>query len=1148
MRRWFWFVFCIFWGSACGLSVAAEGSSVHPSPEAVASLRKMAVHPDFRAQVYASEPLVINPVGFAFDDRGRCFVVETHRRQTSVFDIRQFQDWLDDDFSFRTVADRRAFLKRYVVPDNPSIAEQFREDRNKDGIFDAGDLAVESEKIRLLEDRDGDGATDAATLFAGGFNTVVSGAASGVLPFGDSVWFACIPDFWLLRDRNGNGAADEREALHSGFGGHIGLSGHDLHGAAMGPDGRLYFSMGDRGAHIEKEGKVLAALPDTGAVFRCEPDGSRLEVVAVGLRNPQGLAFDDYGNLWTVDNGTNQGDQARLIHIVEDGDFGWHIGWQWLPDLGPWNAEKLWQAGAENTGAYLLPPAGHVGNRPAGLSYYPGTGLPERFRGRFFLADFAGGVRVFTVSPQGASFAVPHSREELQDTNADNMAGKLIWGLSPVDVGFAPKSGLYVADWAGGEAKSGKGRILRLFNELAATSPEAAETERILSTDFKDFSVQKLVDLLEHDDRRLRLKAQSELAGRYQPAQTAVGETLTDVLGWNPLSALRRVAQKSNHQLARLHALWGLGQILAKHRAAGHLLPFLNDRDPEVRAQTAKTLAGRGVVGFHSAYLSLLKDPDPRVRFYGALWWGKTVLRGYHEVQASDTDNQLISLRDTGPIFDLLRENADADPYLRHAGVMALTWIHDLPSLMQARSDAARAARLGAVLALRRLERPEIAIYLEDSDPQIVLEAARAIHDRNIKEALPQLADLSRRPALLAPVLRRSLNALLRLGKTENAAFLVAFAANPQAPEPLRVEALEALGAWANPPKRDRVIGLWRPAAERDKRSAIVPLRLALPDLLGDPSNRIQEAALKAILALRMTTEGERLKSLTLNPAAEENVRLAAWQAIAQTGGPDFWETLRALRHNAPEKLATLAQQAQTQLPVEAQLQLYRLDLEEDSTPLRRAALQGLSELSDPRAGRLLELWLDRLLSGDVPKALVLDILEATKTSPHKTLAAKVKAAEQQHPANRLTQYRGTLHGGDAEKGRQLFKEGQGLACARCHQTDQGGGNLGPDLSGIGRRLSREKLLESIVHPDDEITPGFESVQVKLHNCLSHTGIVQEETETELTLASLEEGRIKVAKADIASRSRKPSPMRDLAAQLSKRELRDLIAFLASLK
>ena len=110
---------------------------------------------------------------------------------------------------------------------------------------------------------------------------------------------------------------------------HFSLLGHDLHGLCRGPDGRLYFSVGDRGLHVETENGVLA-YPDTGCVLRCEMDGTGLEVFATGLRNPQELVFDEFGYLFTGDNNSDGGDKARFVYLPEGADCGWRIGYQWI--------------------------------------------------------------------------------------------------------------------------------------------------------------------------------------------------------------------------------------------------------------------------------------------------------------------------------------------------------------------------------------------------------------------------------------------------------------------------------------------------------------------------------------------------------------------------------------------------------------------------------------------------------------------------------------------------------------------------------------------------------------------------------------------------------------------------------------------------
>ena len=139
-----------------------------------------------------------------------------------------------------------------------------------------------------------------------------------------------------------------------------------------------------------------------------------VEVFATGLRNPQELAFDEFGNLFTVDNNSDSGDRARLVHLVEGGDSGWTIGYQFITapvSRGPWNEERLWEPRSDGQPAHIVPPLANLSDGPAGLAYYPGSGFPERFRGHFFLCDFRGhsglsGIRTFTVRPKGASFAL----------------------------------------------------------------------------------------------------------------------------------------------------------------------------------------------------------------------------------------------------------------------------------------------------------------------------------------------------------------------------------------------------------------------------------------------------------------------------------------------------------------------------------------------------------------------------------------------------------------------------------------------------------------------------------------------------------------------------------------------------------------------
>jgi hypothetical protein len=111
-----------------------------------------------------------------------------------------------------------------------------------------------------------------------------------VLAERDAVYFTCIPKLWRLTDDNNDGRADSHEAVAGDFGVRVSFIGHDLHGIVRGPDGKLYFSVGDRSYDVKTaDGQVLRG-DGRGAVFRCNADGSGLERHADGLRNPQEIA------------------------------------------------------------------------------------------------------------------------------------------------------------------------------------------------------------------------------------------------------------------------------------------------------------------------------------------------------------------------------------------------------------------------------------------------------------------------------------------------------------------------------------------------------------------------------------------------------------------------------------------------------------------------------------------------------------------------------------------------------------------------------------------------------------------------------------------------------------------------------------------
>jgi putative heme-binding domain-containing protein len=139
-----------------------------------------------------------------------------------------------------------------------------------------------------------------------------------------------------------------------------------------------------------------------------------------------------------------------------------------------------------------------------------------------------------------------------------------------------------------------------------------------------------------------------------------------------------------------------------------------------------------------------------------------------------------------------------------------------------------------------------------------------------------------------------------------------------------------------------------------------------------------------------------------------------------------------------------------------------------------------------------------------------------------------------------------SLYGGDLESGEKVFRN-QG-ACMQCHQIDKEGGVQGPSLSLVGDRLEVGKLLESIVNPSAEITPGYGLSTISTTDGISMVGRVVESADKNdsIVLISPDQKETIIERIDIESISPPVSAMPALGLTLSPVDLRDLIAFLKS--
>ncbi len=1077
-------------------------------------------------ELFASEPRLANPVAFHVDPSGVVYVAETFRHHQGVTDIREHMDWLDDDLAARTVADRRAMLRKFEGANyDPGYGRAF-------------------ERVRRLVDRDGDLVADEDTVFAGAFDDHAAGIGAGVLAVGADVYYACIPDLWQLGDRDGDGVAEQRTRLSSGYGVHVALLGHDLHGLIVGPDRRLYFSCGDRGFELETPGGVLAHS-HTGAVLRCELDGSGLEVWHSGLRNPQELAFDDLGDLWTGDNNSDGGDRARWVNVVEGGDSGWRYAYQWITApvaRGPWNDERLWHPPHAGQAAYLVPPIANLGDGPAGLCAYPGTGLGPAYAGHFFLCDFRGdasasGIHTFTVRPRGAFYELgPVSR--------------FLWGALVTDCDFGPDGALWFSDWVYGWEQTGKGRLYRALDPVAQRSALVAETRALLAAGMKGRSEDELFELLAHPDRRVRQEAHFALAERAAPATVA------------RLGAVAR--EPSAPFPARLHALWALwvGQrrgadaseaILALAESGAAESSATGSSSAELRAQALRVLGDLRLdtPGTRRAVRAGLQASEARVRFAAALAAGRL---GLKEAR--------------GELRELFVQAGSADPNLRHAAVMGLERCAEPADLERLAADPERDVRMGVLLALRRRvewsgfapvratadERRQAELllgrFLLDEDLGLVLEAARAIHDVPMEAALESLArtrvDAARVAALGNAFVRRVLNANYRLGRAEA---LAGLAASSDLTRAQRVEALDMLAHWQQPSARDRVTNEWRPLAPRTTEGLeAVAVRLVADGLL-EEEDALLEAFARFAGAARARAVAGALAGLVRARGRGPGVRTAALEALEALGTEELVPAVRSALGDTDGRVRASALERLDRLAPDEVLAALPALVTQGEIAERRAAYRLLAARPEPASAALLAAELARLEAGLVPAELALDLIEACRGQGAPELGARLDRRAAARTADpELAPWLDTLFGGEAARGSAVFQRVE-LSCTRCHAWWEGAAErVGPNLFGVGQRLTRLQLLESILVPNRRTTPGYGARAFFLADGRVVSGRVYEESDTLVRLFDAENNPVALGRAEIEEERADLSAMpEDLEKGLSPGELRDLLEYLSGL-
>lgn len=1025
--------------------------------QAIESLERIEIPAGFQKRLVGAEPLVRDPVAFGIDERGRAYICESARQENGVEDNRSSPYWLMDDLALETVEDRLAMYEKH-------------KDRRVDGM---NYYRAHEDRLARLIDSDGDGILDKRNLFTPPYNQPLDGTLAGVLVEEGRAWIANIPDMWLAEDTDDDGVADQQVSFQRGFGVRIALRGHDMHGVVRGPDGRIYWSIGDRGYHLETSDGRLLADAGSGAVFRCEPDGSDIEVVHVGLRNPQELAFDDRGDLFTGDNNSDAGDRARLVQIVWGGETGWRMEYQTLEGAnqrGPWNQEGIWQLDHPVQPVWSLAPIAHLTSGPSGFVHYPGTGLPEANADCFFLCDFRGSpgsssVWRFRLEEDGAGFRLSEPQV---------FVNKVLC----TDVDFTPDGKMWIAAWGGGWVSTDRGRLMEVWHPESQQASQQHRVGHWLTTDLESLPETQLSELLGHPDRRVRQRVQFHLAGG----------------GKEQLSILDDVAHVGANLQSRLHGIWGVGQWVRGGEDRAHQLRKLaklcDDEQEEVRTQTARVLGDLRYGQASSRLVRLLDDPAPRVRFHAAIALGRIGVR-------DATDRLLEMARDDGP----------SDPLLRHAAVMGLAGSATVQDLLNHALSDNRETRLAVLLALRKKHHsgflfahpggdgprrspgvhPVISIFLADEDAQIAAEAARAIHDLHVADAMKDLAGRvlhhAEAPAgsleylgeHRLPYLRRVIDASLRHGNARHAGALVRLSGRSDVPAKARRLALEAVINWVQPGPRDLVRGTIRPYAGSQRSSEQIRPEVTTPllELLQ------QENDLAGLVQMAASIHGVELplsvnQKILIDSGQETSFRIQAMHQIVEKF-PESVESARDVaRASGVAELFVEAERLEAN-PQSRFQTLVQLSQSGHETAIRQLAIRAIGAETQIPTEKLFMTWLDSIEKGDLAPELQLDVLLAAEKTSVDTVRDRAIQLREGEDEDRVNNYRWALAGGNSSRGRQIFFDHPVAQCQRCHSRQNNGGVAGPALDDLKDRRSREEMLQSLVDPSAVILKGYET-------------------------------------------------------------------------
>ncbi|NOX98155.1 MAG: sulfatase-like hydrolase/transferase [Verrucomicrobia bacterium] len=951
------------------------------------------------------------------------------------------------------------------------------------------DKELDKEKphsIKLLEDTDNDGIFDKSTVFADKMTF-----PQGALWLQDSLYVMSPPSLWRLEDTTGDGVADVREELVTGF--KYTGNAADVHGPFLHPNGRIYWCHGRKGHTVVDTDTGRTVSDNKGArIWSCFPDGSDIQVHAGGgMDNPVELDFMDNGDIVGSINlfyGRPRGD--TLTHWIHGGVYPRYDQQSVIDEF-------------KRTGPLLkeFHNFGHVA--VSGMMRYRSGSVNPDWKDNIFTTHFNTQQITRTIIKQEGSTYASVKTEPFIKINDP--------GVHITDVLEDPNGDLLVID-TGGWFRQGcpnsqvarpdiSGAIYRI-RKPGLRDKKADQWGNKL--DWKKASFDEVVHRLNNDSFSIREKASAWLAERGEPSIPALAEGL-----------------ESNDPVLRRNSVWALCRLpFTQSRELSRKM--LNDPDESVR-QAAAQSAGinndrRGV----EALVETLKNDTAPVARTAAASLG------------------MIGNKKAVPGI-LAALDREMDRHHEHALIYALIEINDYTGTTEALKSENPLLISRALWALdqmdsSKLKASDVLTLLDKGDERLGLTATQIAKrhpewdgaianrffewlesDKTLTAAQQQTITMISPAFINTPPLHPVIAHLLNSNdKNYQKIAFAAIEASDQAPLP----------------------ETWIPA-----------FKVALEGK--DPKQLI--AALNSLTKIKTDAFDENLRTIGSDTQQTTMIRIRALRAVSTKNAvlhPAAYTLLKGLLQtdSSPFQRLEASQMLGSSKLTKAQL-IEIAGLTVNAGPMDLPHLiKAFEKQRNPEIGMALAKALPKSPGLGAIKATELQRLfthygaDVTKVF-QPTLDDLLAKAEQQ--TERLAAIEPELDKGDAKRGKIAFAAGKG-ACMTCHKSGDIGRAIGPELTHIGRIRTKRDLLESILYPSESLARDFESFSVTMKDGMSYFGLIQRETADSIYLTDPAGNEVALPRANVKSVSPVPVSImpQGLEQAITRQELLDLIAFL----